>query len=581
MRIGRRTGVILLCLVLMLTLLPVTALAASSSVHISNDGSKTMCQNEKVAQSFTPTKNGKIDAFDVKLRQYAYYGDFDVKIELWSTDSNGLPSTKLATSGQREVSWDQSLNSWIKFTFSSPYTVTAGTKYAMVVVAHDSYNELMEIKYADTDTYSGGCLIEKGMGWCNKTTKDLAFRCWLTPTEYTVTFLPGDHGEFDPAGAAAVQTVEYGGTATAPTVDPEDYYEHTGWSGAFDNVTGNLEITAQYALVKHTVTFLPGDHGTFDPAGADAVQLVEHGSAATAPTVNADDNYEFTGWSGTFDNVTGDLEITAQYALVKHAVTFLTGDHGAFDPAGAAAAQQVEHGSGATAPTVIPDEGYVHTGWSADFSSITEPLTVTAQYEICEYTVTFESNGGNLVPDAVVEYNALVPEPDDPEWDYHTFNGWYQDEDLTDKWDFAADKMGSADMTLYASWTSDPITNLASEYTMYTGARVTWSPKPPNGTWTWDEDYLSASFDSGAATLNAVASSTATFKALKEGVTYVVYKANGLTHTVKVTILKPEVPVTGQNDTLFNVLAGLCGAALAAGLLLMLKVRHASSKSRE
>ena len=514
MRIGRRTGVILLCLVLMLTLLPVTALAASSSVHISNDGSKTMCQNEKVAQSFTPTKNGKIDAFDVKLRQYAYYGDFDVKIELWSTDSNGLPSTKLATSGQREVSWDQSLNSWIKFTFSSPYTVTAGTKYAMVVVAHDSYNELMEIKYADTDTYSGGCLIEKGMSWCNKTTKDLAFRCWLTPTEYTVTFLPGDHGEFDPAGAAAVQTVEYGGAATAPTVDPEDYYEHTGWSG-------------------------------------------------------------------TFDNVTGDLEITAQYALVKHAVTFLPGDHGAFDPAGAAAAQQVEHGSGATAPTVIPDEGYAHTGWSADFSSITEPLTVTAQYEICEYTVNFESNGGSLVSDAVVEYDALVPEPDDPEWDYHTFNGWYQDEELTDKWDFAADRMGSADMTLYASWTPDPITNLASEYTMYTGARVTWSPKPPNGTWTWDEDYLSASFDSGAATLNAVASSKATFKALKEGVTYVVYKANGLTHTVKVTILKPEVPVTGQNDTLFNVLAGLCGAALAAGLLLMLKVRHATQKSRE
>ncbi len=580
MKIVRRTGAAFLCLVLMLTLLPITALAASSSVHITNDGSKNMCQNEKVAQSFTPTKNGTIDAFDVKLRQYAIYGKFDVKIELWSAGANGLPDTKLATTNKKEVSSGQSLSSWNKFTFSSPYTVTAGTKYVMVVDADDNFNEIMEIKFADTDTYSGGCLIERGNGWCNKTTKDLAFRCWLTPTEYTVTFLPGDHGDFDPDGAAAVQTVEYGGAAAAPTVEPEDYYEHTGWSGTFDNVTGNLEITALYTLVKHTVTFLPGDHGEFDPNGVGAVQQVEHGAAATAPTVDADENYEHTGWSGAFDNVTGDLEITAQYALVKHAVTFLPGDHGTFDAAGAAAAQLVEHGAPAAAPTVLTDEGYAHTGWSADFSSVTQPLTVTALYEICEYKVTFNSNGGSLVADAVVEYNALVPEPEDPEWDYHTFNGWYQDETLTDKWDFAADKMGSADMTLYASWTPDAITNLTSEYTIYTGARVTWSPKPPNGAWTWDEDYLSASFDSGAATLNAVASSTATFKALKEGVTYVVYKANGLTHTIKVTILKPEVPVTGQNDTLFKVLAGLCGAAAAIGLLLMLKDRHATSKTR-
>ena len=125
-------------------------------------------------------------------------------------------------------------------------------------------------------------------------------------------------------------------------------------------------------------------------------------------------------------------------------------------------------------------------------------------------------------------------------------------------------------MTLYAAWTPDEITNLTSEYTMYTGARVTWSPQPPDGEWTWDEDYLSASFDG----------STVTFKALKEGVTYAVYEANGLTHTIKVTILKPEVPVTGQDDTLFKVLAGLGGAALSGGLLLMIGLRHVAGKAR-
>jgi uncharacterized repeat protein (TIGR02543 family) len=570
-KIGKKFVLALLCVTLTLALLPLTALAATSSVHITNDGSKTTVQNEVAGQSFTPTKEGTIDAFDVKLRKYDFSGSFKVKIELWSADANGLPKMRLASTGEKTVSSGESLSNWNKFTFATPYAVTAGTKYVMIVVADDRFNEWMEIKCADADTYSGGYMMEKCMmGWSNKSGNDLAFRCWLTPAEYTVKFLPGAHGAFDPSGAADTQTVEYGNNATAPTVIPDDYYEFTGWSGGFTNVTANLEVTAQYALVKHTVTFLTGSHGTFDPDGAASVQQIEHGSAATAPTVIADENYEFTGWSATFSTVTADLEVTAQYALVKHAVTFLEGDHGAFDPAGAAAAQQVAHGAAALAPTVLPDEGYEHIGWDMAFSNVTAPLTVTAMYEKCEYTVSFQSNGGSAVPDIMAEFDSLIAAPAEPTRDYHTFGGWYKDEGLTKKWDFAADKVGSSDMTLYAAWTPYPITNLTAAYTMYTGARVTWSPQPPNGGWTWDDDYLSASLDGGKVT----------FTALAEGVTNAVYKANGVTLTVKVTILKPEVPVTGQDDTLFKVLASMAGAALAGGLLMLIRHKHAAAKTR-
>jgi len=51
-----------------------------------------------------------------------------------------------------------------------------------------------------------------------------------------------------------------------------------------------------------------------DPAGADAVQTVDYGGAAAAPTVVADAGYEFTGWDKPFDHVTCDLTVTAQYA---------------------------------------------------------------------------------------------------------------------------------------------------------------------------------------------------------------------------------------------------------------------------
>jgi len=307
--------------------------------------------------------------------------------------------------------------------------------------------------------------------------------------------------------------------------------------------------------VMYTVVFSPDGHGVFDLTGPLAVQLVPAGGAATAPTVIPFPGFAHVGWDQDFSNVTGPMLVTALYAPI-YTVTFDPGEHGAFDPGGAPAVQQVVKGDDATAPTVIPDEGFDFVGWDADFTNVTGCLTVTALYEPITYTVTFKPNNGDADWSIDVGYHAKITKPDDPKLCGSDFAGWFADEELTKLWDFDVD-IAEADMTLYAGWTPIVITGLPDTYTMYTGGRVTWDPSPGSGAWQYDEDYLSLS--------------GGTFTAFKAGETEVTYQVQCVKHTVKVTILQSELPQSGQPVDAAWLLSGMSGIPLMAGLLIKRK----------
>jgi len=65
-------------------------------------------------------------------------------------------------------------------------------------------------------------------------------------------------------------------------------------------------------------------------------------------------------------------------------------------------------------------------------------------------TVKFDTNGGSSVSSATVTKNAKVAEPKTPEKEGYTFNGWYIDEELTEKYDF--ESKVTKNFTLYAKW---------------------------------------------------------------------------------------------------------------------------------
>ena len=77
--------------------------------------------------------------------------------------------------------------------------------------------------------------------------------------------------------------------------------------------------TATTQKATYTVRFDAGSCGVI--SSGDAEQTVKYGGAAVAPTVGPDAWHAFDGWDKTFDRVTGDLTVTANYCLAARAVS--------------------------------------------------------------------------------------------------------------------------------------------------------------------------------------------------------------------------------------------------------------------
>ena len=115
--------------------------------------------------------------------------------------------------------------------------------------------------------------------------------------------------------------------------------------------------------------------------------------------------------------------------------------------------ETVEHGSDATAPAAPSRIGHTFTGWDKGFTNITADTTVNAQYDVNQYTISFNSNGGSDVDPITADYGTLVAAPTAPTNEGYTFSGWYKEAALTNAWNFASDTVPVGGITLYAKWT--------------------------------------------------------------------------------------------------------------------------------
>jgi len=105
-------------------------------------------------------------------------------------------------------------------------------------------------------------------------------------------------------------------------------------------------------------------------------------------------------------------------------------------------------------------EGYDLEGWYRDASytdrfNFDSDLVVTnlvlyAKWIPIKPLVEFESNGGSEIESQKLPYNGIAKEPSKPTKTGYSFDGWYLDIDLTQKFDFATSV--KEDITLYAKW---------------------------------------------------------------------------------------------------------------------------------
>ena len=160
-----------------------------------------------------------------------------------------------------------------------------------------------------------------------------------------------------------------------------------------------------------------------------AKQVLPSGTLATRPDAPAaTPNYTFGGWNkadGTAwdyasDKVTDNITLYAKWAANTYTITF--------DTAGGSEIAPItqDYGTVITAPEAPTREGYTFIGWDKEIPTTmpAENMTVTAQWEINRYTITFDTAGGSEIAPITQDYGTAIVSPADPTREGYTFIGW-------------------------------------------------------------------------------------------------------------------------------------------------------------
>ena len=106
-------------------------------------------------------------------------------------------------------------------------------------------------------------------------------------------------------------------------------------------------------------------------------------------------------------------------------------------------------------------ENYLFDGWYMDQNwekkitpdsilDISENITLYAKWDIILYEVLFETNGGNFIDSLFLPCGSIINDPSNPTKNGYEFLGWYEDIELTRKFDF--NRTISQNIILYAKW---------------------------------------------------------------------------------------------------------------------------------
>ena len=141
--------------------------------------------------------------------------------------------------------------------------------------------------------------------------------------------------------------------------------------------------------------------------------------------------YTQTGWA-TVDGgekVYGFEDVYTQNAALtlypvwntnKYTITFDTNGGSAIAPI------TQDYGTAITAPANPTRKGYTFIGWDKAIPATmpAENVTITAKWEINQYTITFDTAGGSTVAPITQDYGTAITAPANPTKEGYTFIGW-------------------------------------------------------------------------------------------------------------------------------------------------------------
>ncbi len=288
----------------------------------------------------------------------------------------------------------------------------------------------------------------------------------------------------DGNGGTNSVTVTYGSAMPSATAPNKTGYTFNGYYDAisggtqyytsdmtsarnWDKTSSDPTLYARWTVKTYTVT-LDRQNGT---GGSNSV-TVTYGEPMPSASAPSRTGYSFNGYfdassGGTqyytsgmvsarnWDKTSNNPTLYAQWTINEYRITFnsMGGSNVPYD--------DVPYNQLLPEPTEPDKPGNNFRGWYKesscinpwDFASerVTENRTLYAKWEVIQYTVNFNSMGGDGVSSQTVDHNGLVNEPSDPDKNNYEFVNWYKERDCINRWFFGSDRVTS-NITLYAKW---------------------------------------------------------------------------------------------------------------------------------
>ena len=230
--------------------------------------------------------------------------------------------------------------------------------------------------------------------------------------QYTITFDTNGGSEIAPI------TQDYGTKITAPDNPTRKGYTFRGWDKEIPKTmpAENITVKAQWEINQYTIAFDTNGGSEIAPITQD------YGTEITAPDNPTRKGYTFKGWDKEIpetmpaDNIT----VKAQWEINQYTIAFDTNGGSEITPI------TQDYGTKITAPDKPTRKGYTFKGWDKEIPKTmpAENITVKAQWEINQYTITFDTNGGSEIAPITQDYGTEITAPDNPTRKGYTFKGW-------------------------------------------------------------------------------------------------------------------------------------------------------------
>ena len=242
--------------------------------------------------------------------------------------------------------------------------------------------------------------------------------------DYEVIYLPGTYG----TGSAVTDMKPHNNILTLRgALFTRAGYTQVGWStvDGGEKVYGFEDIyTKNEALTLYPVWNTNKYTITFDTNGGSEIAPItqDYGTEITTPDNPTRKGYTFKGWDKEIPKTmpAENITVKAQWEINQYTITFDTNGGSEIAPI------TQDYGTEITAPDNPTRKGYTFKGWDKEIPETmpAENITVKAQWEINQYTITFDTNGGSEIAPITQDYGTEITAPDNPTRKGYTFKGW-------------------------------------------------------------------------------------------------------------------------------------------------------------